>query len=168
MTWSNQGKLLMYNTSSLGRGSKNLSLIIVQHSPALHSDTRPLDRHWTASVSRSRNRDKRISRALGKRACRWHRNSWAIRSVIRLTKPCETGCPILLRPILGSRVDLGNPKHRRAVPMTPQPSDWRYLAEQASKETDPAKMLRLVEELNRVLEHEQASRLNRYHTFEGR
>jgi len=52
--------------------------------------------------------------------------------------------------------------------MTPQPSDWRHLAEQASKETDPAKMLRLVEELNGVLEHEQASRLKRYHTFEGR
>jgi hypothetical protein len=31
----------MYNTSSLGKGSKNLSLIIVQHSPALHGDTRP-------------------------------------------------------------------------------------------------------------------------------
>ena len=41
--------------------------------------------------------------------------------------------------------------------MTPQPNDWRHLAEQASKETDPAKMLRLVEELNSVLERERTS-----------
>jgi hypothetical protein len=39
--------------------------------------------------------------------------------------------------------------------MTPQASDWRYLAEQASKETDPAKLLTIVEVLNRVLEIEK-------------
>ncbi len=42
--------------------------------------------------------------------------------------------------------------------MTPQPSDWRYLAEQASKEADPVKMLTLVEELNRVLERQETCR----------
>jgi hypothetical protein len=36
-------------------------------------------------------------------------------------------------------------------PMTQQP-DWQHLAEQASKETDPRKMLHLIEELNRVLD----------------
>lgn len=34
--------------------------------------------------------------------------------------------------------------------MTPQP-DWRGLAEQASRETDPDKLLALVDELNRTL-----------------
>ena len=43
--------------------------------------------------------------------------------------------------------------------MTPQPNDWRQLAEQASKEVDPQKMMSLVHELNRVLEkREQMSR----------
>ena len=32
-----------------------------------------------------------------------------------------------------------------------QPSDWRHLAEQASKEMDSKKLLSLVTELNRVL-----------------
>jgi hypothetical protein len=41
----------------------------------------------------------------------------------------------------------------------PQPNDWRQLAEQASKEVDPQKMMSLVHELNRVLEQrEQTSR----------
>ena len=44
--------------------------------------------------------------------------------------------------------------------MTPhQSSDWRHLAEQASKEMNPKKMLELVTELNRVLrEREETSR----------
>jgi hypothetical protein len=42
--------------------------------------------------------------------------------------------------------------------MTPQPSDWRALAERASKETDPIKLLTIVEVLNRVLEREQTFR----------
>jgi len=42
--------------------------------------------------------------------------------------------------------------------MTPQTSDWRHLAEQATKETDPAKLLILVEELNDVFEREDTSR----------
>jgi hypothetical protein len=33
--------------------------------------------------------------------------------------------------------------------------DWRHLAEQASTETNPAKLIRLVEELNRVLREER-------------
>jgi hypothetical protein len=32
-----------------------------------------------------------------------------------------------------------------------QPGDWKYLAEQASKEMDSKKLLSLVNELNRVL-----------------
>ena len=39
--------------------------------------------------------------------------------------------------------------------MTPQPSNWRHLAEQARNETDPEKMLALVTELNRVLSEER-------------
>jgi hypothetical protein len=38
--------------------------------------------------------------------------------------------------------------------MTPQPRDWRHLAEQASKEMDPEKMMILVNDLNRELEFE--------------
>jgi hypothetical protein len=43
-------------------------------------------------------------------------------------------------------------------PMTPQPSDWRALAERASKETDPIKLLTIVEVLNRVLQREEMFR----------
>jgi hypothetical protein len=32
-----------------------------------------------------------------------------------------------------------------------QPSDWKLLAEQASNEMDPAKLMELISELNRVL-----------------
>jgi hypothetical protein len=35
--------------------------------------------------------------------------------------------------------------------MSPQATDWRHLAEQASNEMDPAKLTQLVVELNRVL-----------------
>jgi len=42
--------------------------------------------------------------------------------------------------------------------MTPQPSDWRNLAEQASSETDPDKLMSLVTELNRGLEREEKQR----------
>jgi len=43
--------------------------------------------------------------------------------------------------------------------MTPyQPRDWQHLAEQASSETDPEKLLNLVKQLNRVLgEQEERS-----------
>ena len=46
--------------------------------------------------------------------------------------------------------------------MTPQPSDWRNLAEQASKETDPCKLIEVVMELNQVLEREESQRNRRY------
>jgi hypothetical protein len=42
--------------------------------------------------------------------------------------------------------------------MTPQPSDWRALAEQISKEMDHNKLTDLVVELNQVLEHEEKQR----------
>ena len=43
--------------------------------------------------------------------------------------------------------------------MTPQPNDWRHLAEQASNEMNPEKMMAIISELNRVLEkREQTSR----------
>ena len=42
--------------------------------------------------------------------------------------------------------------------MTPQPSDWHALAERASKETDPIKLLTIVEVLNCVLEREKTFR----------
>jgi hypothetical protein len=35
--------------------------------------------------------------------------------------------------------------------MTPQQNDWQYLAEQASNEMDPEKLLKLVSQLNQVL-----------------
>jgi hypothetical protein len=42
--------------------------------------------------------------------------------------------------------------------MTPQNStDWRHLAERASKEMDPEKLMSLVNELNRVLEQNEKS-----------
>ena len=41
--------------------------------------------------------------------------------------------------------------------MTPKP-DWRHLAEQASVEMDSKKLSVLVEELNRVLDQEEAWR----------
>ena len=47
--------------------------------------------------------------------------------------------------------------------MTPSPStDWKGLAEQASNEMDPDKLLNLVTQLNRVLgEQEERSRAQR-------
>lgn len=36
-----------------------------------------------------------------------------------------------------------------------QSGDWRSLAERATKETDPNKMLAIITELNRLLEHQQ-------------
>ncbi len=42
--------------------------------------------------------------------------------------------------------------------MTPQTSDWRALAEQASKETDLIKLLTIVEVLNNVLERDERLR----------
>ena len=46
--------------------------------------------------------------------------------------------------------------------MTPQPRDWRALAEQISKEMDPNKLTDLVTELNQVLEREEKQRGPRY------
>jgi hypothetical protein len=39
--------------------------------------------------------------------------------------------------------------------MTSQPTDWRHLAEQASKEFDQQKLMSLVTELNRILEQNE-------------
>lgn len=41
--------------------------------------------------------------------------------------------------------------------MTSQPSNWRRLAEQASKERGPNKLMSLVDEFNRVLEQNELS-----------
>jgi hypothetical protein len=46
--------------------------------------------------------------------------------------------------------------------MNPQPSDWRALAQQVSKETDPNKLTDLIAELNQVLEREERQRNRRY------
>ena len=40
-------------------------------------------------------------------------------------------------------------------------SDWRHLAQQASVEMDSTKLSALVEELNRVLDEQEASRTKR-------
>jgi hypothetical protein len=49
--------------------------------------------------------------------------------------------------------------------MTPQhTNDWEHLAEQASNEMDPKKLMDLVTEINRVLgEREETSRQKRPH-----
>jgi hypothetical protein len=39
--------------------------------------------------------------------------------------------------------------------MTPQTTDWRHLAEQASEEKDTQKLMSLVDELNRILEQNE-------------
>ena len=47
--------------------------------------------------------------------------------------------------------------------MTPSQSDWQHLAEQASSEMDPEKLINLVTQLNRVLgEQEERSRMQRH------
>jgi hypothetical protein len=52
--------------------------------------------------------------------------------------------------------------------MTPSQSDWQHLAEQASSEMDPDKLLNLVAQLNRVLgEQEERSRAQRHQPNEG-
>ena len=52
--------------------------------------------------------------------------------------------------------------------MTPSQSDWQHLAEQASSEMDPQKLLNLVNQLNRVLgEQEEKSRAKRHQPNEG-
>jgi len=54
---------------------------------------------------------------------------------------------------------LGKPqKYMTAQPRTPQPSDWRYVAEQIRDEKDSKKMMDLVAELDRLLESEDESR----------
>jgi len=52
--------------------------------------------------------------------------------------------------------------------MTPSQSDWQHLAEQASSEMDPDKLLNLVAQLNRVLgEQEERSRAQRHQPNKG-
>lgn len=52
--------------------------------------------------------------------------------------------------------------------MTPSQSDWQRLAEQASSEMDPDKLLKLVDQLNRVLsEQEERSRAQLHPPNEG-
>jgi hypothetical protein len=52
--------------------------------------------------------------------------------------------------------------------MTPSQSDWQHLAEQASSEMDPDKLLDLVAQLNRVLgEQEERSRAQQHQPNEG-
>jgi hypothetical protein len=41
--------------------------------------------------------------------------------------------------------------------MAAQPSNWRHLAELASKEGDPRKLMSLIDQLNRVLEQNERS-----------
>jgi hypothetical protein len=43
-------------------------------------------------------------------------------------------------------------------PRTPQPRDWRRVAEQVRDEKDSSKMMALVIELDRLLENEDGSR----------
>jgi hypothetical protein len=47
--------------------------------------------------------------------------------------------------------------------MIPQPSDWQHLAEQASIEMDPSKLVALVTELNRVLRERDEKSIQRRH-----
>ena len=52
--------------------------------------------------------------------------------------------------------------------MTPSQNEWQHLAEQASIEMDPDKLLSLVDQLNRVLgEQEERSRAQRHQPNEG-
>jgi hypothetical protein len=53
--------------------------------------------------------------------------------------------------------------------MAPHQPSWQHLAEQASKEMDPNKMLELVTELNRVLgEREETSGQQRHQGSESK
>jgi len=47
--------------------------------------------------------------------------------------------------------------------MTPQPSDWRHLAEQASNELDPNRLIDLVVELDRMLGEREKTRRQPQH-----
>jgi len=55
------------------------------------------------------------------------------------------------QPMLGDHDQVGIHPEKDALLMTPQPRDWQHLAEQASIEMDPSKLVALVTELNRVL-----------------
>jgi hypothetical protein len=46
----------------------------------------------------------------------------------------------------------------RAKQNSLRPGDWRVLAEQASKEADPHKLISLLVELNRVLDEQRRKR----------
>ena len=50
---------------------------------------------------------------------------------------------------------MGKLKAKKGDSMTPQPRDWRELAERASKEMDPDKLQVLIEELNRTLDRDE-------------
>jgi len=47
--------------------------------------------------------------------------------------------------------------------MTPQPSNWRFVAEQICDEKDSDKMMALVFELDRLLERDEKSRKQQQH-----
>jgi len=52
--------------------------------------------------------------------------------------------------------------------MTPSQNEWQHLAEQASIEMDPEKLLKLVTQLNHVLgEQEERSRAQQYQGNDG-
>jgi hypothetical protein len=62
-------------------------------------------------------------------------------------------CALLLRPILESSVALGiTRKGGLAMAAQSTDQDWRCIAEQASKEMDPAKLLSLIGELCHALD----------------
>jgi len=82
----------------------------------------------------------------------------------------QRGCPILLipvavevqncpdRPWSAEYLGIGNLKQRRRDSMTPQPGDWRELAEQVGKEMDPDRLEVLIDELNRTLDRDERRR----------
>lgn len=53
---------------------------------------------------------------------------------------------------------MGKLQAKKGNSMTPQPRDWRELAEKASKEMDPDKLQVLIDELNRTLERNERRR----------
>ena len=60
--------------------------------------------------------------------------------------------------LLESRVPWGKLVAQKGTSMTPQPRDWRELAEKASKEMDPEKLELLIDELNCTLDRDERRR----------
>ena len=91
------------------------------------------------------------------RISRKEQSDWAIGPLYNPTEPGITTLCSIAQTVLGiegSVVWSGKGVFR----MTPQnANDWRHLAEQASKEMDPEKLMSLVNELNRVLEQNERS-----------